>query len=129
MVDVISYTPSLVASVTQWGRRKPYARNVSTVGDDGYICASFTVYGLSDGLGERNLVHGDYLDVAGYRGGRTGGGGVGARLDRTARIDGGELGSVIQGVRVNEGCSAKGVGWEITDMAVAQAMMLARAER
>ena len=84
---------------------------------------------MSDGRGERVLVHGDCLDVTGYRGGRTGGGGVGARLDRTARIDGGELGSVIQGVRVNEGYSAKEVGWEVTDMAVAQAMMLARAER
>ena len=111
---MISYTPSLAGNRKSVGsgKKKAYARNVSTIGDDGHVCASVTVYGLGDGLGERDLVHGDCLDVAGYGGGRTGGGGVGAGLDRTARIDGGELGSGIQGVWVNEGCSGKRVDWE-----------------
>ena len=55
-----------------------------------------TVYGLGDGLGELNLVHGDCLNAIRDRGGRTGGSGVGAWLDCTAWVDGGALGSAIQ---------------------------------
>lgn len=41
-----------------------------------------SIYGLGDDLGERNLVHGDCLDGDGINvQGRTGGGGVGVRLD------------------------------------------------
>ena len=68
----------------------------NTIGEDGHVCASLTVYGLGDGLGVRVLVHGDCLDATGDARGRTGGGGVGARLDWTAWVDGGALGSAIQ---------------------------------
>lgn len=67
----------------------------STIGEDGHVCASVTVYGLGYGLGKWNLVHGDCLDGISVQG-RTGGGGVGARLDWTAWVDGGALGSAIQ---------------------------------
>ena len=78
------------------GRQKAYGRIENTIGDDGHVCASLAVYGLGDGLGVRVLVHGDCLDASGDARGRTGGGGVGARLECTAWVDGGALGSAIQ---------------------------------
>ena len=66
----------------------------STIGDDGHVCTSVTVYGLGDGLGERNLVHGDRLDGVSVQG-RAGSSGVGARLDWTTWVDGGALRSAI----------------------------------
>ena len=66
----------------------------STIGDDGHVCASVTVYGLGDDLGERNLVNGDCFDGISVQR-RTGGGGGGASLDWTASVDGGALGSAI----------------------------------
>ena len=74
------------------GRQKTHTRDVSTTGEDGHVCASLTVYGLGDRLGKFNLVDGDCLDATGDGWGRAGGGGIGARLECTARA----LGSTIQ---------------------------------
>ena len=90
VVDVIGYTLTLEGNlVTLWVRQKAYGQIEYTIGEDGYLCASLTVYGLGDGLRVRILVHGDRLDGTRDARGRTGGGGVGARLDWAA------LGSAI----------------------------------
>ena len=74
--------------------QKAYGGHEGTIGDDGHVGAAVTVYGLGDGLRVRVLVYGDCLDATGDCGGRAGGGGVGTRLDWTAGVDGGALGSV-----------------------------------
>ena len=91
VVDVIGYTLSLEGDFCKpcGSDKKAYGQIEYTIGEDGYLCASLTVYGLGDGLGVRILVHGDRLDGTCDARGRTGGGGVGARLDWAA------LGSAI----------------------------------
>ena len=69
-----------------------------------------TVYGLGDGSRVWILVHSDCLDGISLRI-RTGGGdGVGARLDRTAWVDGGDLGSEIHVLEEWRICSER-VAW------------------
>ena len=109
VVDVIGYTSVISTEfVTQWGRTKAYARNVSAIGDHGHVFASVTVYGLGDGLDKRDLVHGDCLDAIGDGGRRAGGGGVGAGLDRTA------LRSVMKVVRETNDVVQRGGGEILT---------------
>ena len=103
-------------------KQKSYQSNsVAVSGNDGYVCATLAVEGLSDGTEERLLVHSDYFGRSGIEG-RAGSGREGALLDWTALGNG--AGATIKTLERNMLWNCIGV-----HPVAAQATMLAAIER